>query len=344
MRFHVAVAVPVDLVEHPLDLPALHAQVLDCHLHSPRFGADEIDVQGVGPPGQDGLRSAPHQHGAPVRRGLGDDALRDFHDGGFLGLGVRQGRRPGRGAGGYLGRRGREVAGDPGQKPRRPLLFLGHLVRRKPRPPGHLVHELVVDHGPPEEGRDLLRHFGPARGVLPRDRDQGRVGQCRVPRFLRRSPRFRTGNPPSVGTMMIKLSEPFMSRSTSRYCLVRASGVSVTFSSRTCSACSRATSTRCRSVSTCCSCAILALIAWTTACGGWRSRRKNAVTVAIRNGPLPERGWVIRAESTRASMVCAIWVRLEMSLMEYWTMPSRTPFRMALSTAPWICRSSPISV
>src|SRR2546422_659300 len=35
---------------------------------------------------------------------------------------------------------------------------------------------------------------------------------------------------------------------------------------------------------------ILLLIAWTTWAGGWRSRRKNAVTVAIRNLPPPARG------------------------------------------------------
>src|SRR2546423_941300 len=97
------------------------------------------------------------------------------------------------------------------------------------------------------------------------------------------------GIPPSVGTKMIRLLEPFMSCSTSIHCLVSASGDSVWFSSRCCSVCSRATSTRCRSVSICCSCAILLLIACTTWAGGCRSRRKNAVTVAIRNLPPPRR-------------------------------------------------------
>ena len=68
------------------------------------------------------------------------------------------------------------------------------------------------------------------------------------------------------------------------------------------------------------------------------------MTVAIRNLPPPARGVVTRAESTRPSIVLAIWVRLEMSLMENCTMPSRTPLRMALSTAPRIWFSSPISV
>src|SRR6184192_2864478 len=53
---------------------------------------------------------------------------------------------------------------------------------------------------------------------------------------------------------------------------------------------------------------------------------------------------VTRAESTSPSIVFAIWVRLEMSLIEYCTMPSRTPLRMALSTAPRIWSSLPISV
>src|ERR1041385_1699440 len=152
------------------------------------------------------------------------------------------------------------------------------------------------------------------------------------------------GMPPSVGTKMIRLLELFMSCSTSIHCLVSASGDSVWFSNRCCSVCSRATSTRCRSVSICCSCAILLLIACTTCAGGWRSRRKNAVTEAIRNLPPPARGVVTRAESTSPSIVFAIWVRLEMSLMEYCTIPSRTPLRIALRTAPRIWLSSPISV
>src|SRR5204863_6019264 len=49
--------------------------------------------------------------------------------------------------------------------------------------------------------------------------------------------------------------------------------------------------------------------------GGWRSRRKNAVTWAIRNSAPPARGWVTSAESVSASMVLAICVRLAMSLM-----------------------------
>ena len=68
------------------------------------------------------------------------------------------------------------------------------------------------------------------------------------------------------------------------------------------------------------------------------------MTVAIRNLPPPTRGVVTSAESTSASMVLAIWVRLEMSLIENCTMPSRTPLRIALSTAPRIWSSSPISV
>src|SRR6185437_5215915 len=344
VSLHVAVPVPVGFVEHLLDVLARDAEMLDGHLHAPRFGAHEIDVKRVRPPGEDSLRSAPDEHRAPVRRRLGDDPLRDLHDGRLFGLRLRQRGGPGPRARRDLGGRRREVAGDPGQEPRRPLLLLRHLVRRQSRPPGDLVDELVVDHRPPELRRHVLRDFGAAGGVLPGDRDERRIlAQCR-PRFFLRSPRLSTGSPPSVGTMMMRLSEPFMSRRTSRYCLVSASGVSVTLSSRTCSACRRATSTRWRSVSTCCSCAILALMAWTTACGGWRSRRKNAVTVAMRNGPLPERGCVISAESTSASMVCAIWVRLAMSLIEYWTIPSRTPFRIAFRTAPWIWRSSPISV
>src|SRR6266699_3850426 len=153
-----------------------------------------------------------------------------------------------------------------------------------------------------------------------------------------------SGNPPSVGTKMIKLLEPFMSCSTSIHCLVSASGESVWLRSRCCSVWRRATSTRWRSVSICCSWAILLLIACTTWGGGCRSRRKNAVTVAIRKLPPPARGLVTSAESTSPSIVFAICVRFEMSLIEYCTMPSRTPLRIALSTAPRIWSSLPISV
>ena len=131
--------------------------------------------------------------------------------------------------------------------------------------------------------------------------------------------------PPSVGTRMTRLFDALSSCSTSKYCWVSASGVSVVLSRRCCSAWSRATSTRCRSVSICCSCAILLLIAWMTCAGGCRSRRKNAVTVAMRNGGPPARGCVTSAESTRSSIVLAICVRFEMSLIEYCTIPSRTP-------------------
>ncbi len=60
------------------------------------------------------------------------------------------------------------------------------------------------------------------------------------------------------------------------------------------------------------------------------------MTVAMRNLPPPARGVVTSAESTSASIVFAICVRFEMSLIEYCTMPSRTPLRTALSTAPQI--------
>src|SRR3989441_990731 len=247
-----------------------------------------------------------------------------------------------------LRRRDGEGAGQALEQSGRALLALGDLVSGEAGAPRHFVHELVVDKVPPQRAGDQLRNVGAARAVLAGDRDDGwghqgggRRWLCRLRRI---SPRLRTGRPPSVGTMMMRLSEPFISRSTSRYCLVSASGVRVWFNSRTCSAWSRATSTRCRSVSTCCSCAILLLIAWTTCAGGCRSRRKKAVTVAMRNFPTPPRGWVTRAESVSASMVRAIWVRLEMSLIEYCTIPSRTPLRMAFSTAPRIWSSLPISV
>jgi len=50
--------------------------------------------------------------------------------------------------------------------------------------------------------------------------------------FFRSAPTSSTGIPPSVGTMITMLSDPFMSCSTSRYCLVSCSGVSVRFSNR----------------------------------------------------------------------------------------------------------------
>ncbi len=52
----------------------------------------------------------------------------------------------------------------------------------------------------------------------------------------------------------------------------------------------------------------------------------------------------MRALSTSACIAVAISVRLEMSLIEKRTMPSRAPLRMALSTIEWICSSVPISV
>ncbi len=92
--------------------------------------------------------------------------------------------------------------------------------------------------------------------------------------------------------------------------------MSVTLSSRCCSAWSRATSTRCCSVWIRCSWAILSLIAWTTCGGGWRFRRKNAVTWATLNGAVPSGGLVVSAESTSASIVAAMRLRSAMSLME----------------------------
>ena len=68
------------------------------------------------------------------------------------------------------------------------------------------------------------------------------------------------------------------------------------------------------------------------------------MTVAMRNFSPPTRGCVVSAESTSDSMVLAMSVRLLMSLIEYCTIPSRTPLRMALRTALWICASLPISV
>ena len=55
-------------------------------------------------------------------------------------------------------------------------------------------------------------------------------------RFFLRSPMLSTGTPPSVGTRMTRLLDVFMPSSTSRYCLVRASGVRVWLSRRCCSA------------------------------------------------------------------------------------------------------------
>src|SRR5262245_1396301 len=222
------------------------------------------------------------------------------------------------------------------QQTGRTLLTTCDFVLRQPGELRHLLHEFVVDQCPPRQTLDHeLRNGRSAGRVLPRERNERLQGDGRR-KFCRSSPRLSTGIPPSVGTRMIVLFDWRRSRSTSRYCRVSASGVSVSFESRCCSAWSRATSTRCRSASTCCSWAILLLMACTTAAGGCRSRRKNAVTVAIRNGGPPARGCVTSAESTRSSIVRAICVRWAMSLIEYCTMASRTPLRMALRTALWI--------
>src|SRR5258706_9141011 len=215
------------------------------------------------------------------------------------------------------------------------LLELRHLFGREAGLPRHLIHDLVIDQRPAQRFRHQPRDVRAAGGVLPRHRDERRRTHC-WRRFRRRSPMFSTGIPPAVGTRITRLFDDLSSRSTSKYCRVSASGVSVVLRSFCCSAWSRATSTRCRSVSTCCSCAILLLIAWTTCAGGCRSRKKNAVTVAMRKRGPPTRGCVTRAESTSASIVLAIWGRFEISLIEYCTMPSRTPLRSALRTALWI--------
>jgi hypothetical protein len=67
------------------------------------------------------------------------------------------------------------------------------------------------------------------------------------------------------------------------------------------------------------------------------------VILAIRKGSPPARGRVIRALSTWYSMALAMALRRAMSLMENWTIPSRTPLRMAFTTTFWICSSVPSS-
>src|SRR5262249_51932380 len=176
------------------------------------------------------------------------------------------------------------------EQARSPLLAARHLVARQAGAPRDLIDEFVVDQRPITQALDhATPDFRPARRVLARDRDE-RLYCCR--RFRRRSPMFRIRTPPCVGTRITRLFDVFMSRSTSRYCRISASGVSVVFSSRCCSACSLATSTRWRSVSTCCSWAILALMAWTTVAGGCKARRKNALTVAMRIVEPPSRVFV----------------------------------------------------
>src|SRR2546425_1268698 len=342
MHLDVLIAVLIGLVNHLVDFRRIHAESFDGDFPAERFGRDHVDVQRVGPRREDSLRAPPDEHHPPLGGGFGDHAL--CHPDKLLFFRL-DGRRRATGADEHLRRRHRQGARQPLEQSRRTLFPPRNLIGRHPGEVRHLIDELVVDQRPASAQAldDQARDLRPARRVLPRDRDE-RLYRYGCRRLRRRSPMFSIGIPPDVGTRITRLLDDFSSRRTSKYCRVSASGVSVVFSSRCCSACSRATSTRCRSVSTCCSCAILLLIAWTTCAGGCRSRRKNAVTVAMRNFPTPPRGWVTRAESVSASMVRAIWVRLEMSLIEYCTIPSRTPLRMAFSTAPRIWSSLPISV
>src|SRR6266576_5367255 len=254
----------VGLCDYPVHGLERHTQPFDCHLPPERQGRDDVDVQRIGAHREDGLGAAAHEDHAAFRRGLRDHAL-GHQDESLL---FRVDRYRGLAGDERLRRRRGERAGEAFQQPGGPLLPPGDLVPRESRKARDLIDELVVDQCPAaakpihHQPRDLR----PARGVLARDRDE-RFYCWR--RLRRRSPIFSSGMPPCVGTRITRLLLAFSSRSTSKYCRVSASGVSVVLSSRCCSACRRATSTRWRSVSTCCSCAILLLIAWTTCAGGW---------------------------------------------------------------------------
>src|SRR4029077_10361295 len=115
--------------------------------------------------------------------------------------------------------------GRPHDHPVRPSPPPRDLVGREARQVRHLIDEFVVDQRPAGETLDHEAcDLRPARCVLARDRDEGRYGWRRL---RRRSPILSIGMPPWVGTRITRLLLAFISRSTSRYCMVSASGVSV---------------------------------------------------------------------------------------------------------------------